>query len=297
MTPAAPGWHAGERALQDRAGVAARMADVGARVLRPFMPEQHRAFFAELPFLVAGALDADGQPWAAVLAGPPGFVHSTSPTLLRVDAQPLPHDPLQERLVVGSPIGLLGIQPHTRRRNRMNGKVHQRDARGFTVAVGQSFGNCPKYIQPREAVFRPGAAEAVVHAGLDAPARRIVGEADTFFIATAHPEALHAADPAQGVDVSHRGGPPGFVHVAPDGTLRVPDYVGNTFFNTFGNLLLEPRCGLLFLEPRTGERLYLAATATVEWEGTAQRTLVLAPQRVLRVTGGLPLAWNEVARL
>ena len=48
----AAGWHAGERALQERAGVAARMAEVGARVLRDFMPEQHREFFGLLPYLV-----------------------------------------------------------------------------------------------------------------------------------------------------------------------------------------------------------------------------------------------------
>ena len=51
-------WHSGEVQLQLRHGVAERMAVVGARVIRDFMPEQHRIFYAQLPFLVVGAVGA-----------------------------------------------------------------------------------------------------------------------------------------------------------------------------------------------------------------------------------------------
>ena len=61
----APTFHAGERAVQERVGVAARMAEFGPRVIRDFMPDQHREFFAQLPFVIAGTKDAAGQPWAA----------------------------------------------------------------------------------------------------------------------------------------------------------------------------------------------------------------------------------------
>ncbi len=47
------------------------------------------------------------------------------------------------------------------------------------------------------------------------------------------------------MDASHRGGPPGFVAVRGD-TLRIPDYAGNSMFNTFGNLLGHPLVGLGF---------------------------------------------------
>ena len=60
-------FHAGERALQQRAGLRERMAIVGARVIRDHLPDQHREFFAQLPFLVVGSLDADGQPWTSLL--------------------------------------------------------------------------------------------------------------------------------------------------------------------------------------------------------------------------------------
>lgn len=295
--PQAP-WHAGERALQARAGVAPRMEEIGPRVLRDFMPEQHREFFPLLPWLLAGALDDDGQPWASVLAGPPGFVHSPDPRLLRVDAR-ADGDHVRQ----GAPVAVLGLQAHTRRRNRMNGTVVECDDRGFSVRVGQSFGNCPKYIHAREAVYAPAAQAEPERidrlAMLDADALAQVAGADTLFIASAHPQARHADSAAAGVDVSHRGGPAGFVQIR-DGALLVPDYVGNSFFNTLGNLQLEPRCGLLFVDPHTGVRLQVAARAEVLWEGWerdafpgALRVVRLEPVVAMRRTGGLPLRWGE----
>lgn len=296
-------FHEGERALQRRAGSEARLAEAGPRLLRDHMPDQHRDFFALLPFLLAGSVDAQGQPWASILAGPAGFVHSPDPQVLRVDALPAGHDPLHAALQAGAPLGLLGIQPHTRRRNRMNGIIEGVDAKGFAVHVGQSFGNCPKYIVTREAFFHPreGAPHAQWLEAIDGAARRAVLAADTFFIASAHPDARGAADQASGVDISHRGGPRGFLRLQGD-TLLVPDYVGNAFFNTLGNLQLEPRCGLLFIDYANGDTLQLAARAELVWDGAqvqavpgAQRLLKLHLEDALRVRGALPLAWREYA--
>jgi predicted pyridoxine 5'-phosphate oxidase superfamily flavin-nucleotide-binding protein len=303
---AAP-FHAGERALQARAGAREFMAVAGPRVIRDFMPDQHRAFFAQLPFVLVGSLDADGQPWASVLAAPPGFAHSPDATHLRIDALPAPGDPLAGQLVTGASLGLLGIEPHTRRRNRMNGRVEAADGTGFTVAVQQSFGNCPKYIQAREPLFAQdsgaSAAPAERRDGLDAAARRLIARADTLFIASALPPQAWAGDAAspaaQGVDVSHRGGRPGFVRVSADGTLTVPDFVGNRFFNTLGNLAVHPRAGLLFVDFETGELLHLAASAEIVWDGPevaafegAERLLRLRVDTLLRRPGALPLRWG-----
>lgn len=301
---AAP-FHAGERALQTLAGSREVMAAAGSRVIRDFMPDQHRDFFAQLPFLVVGSMDAQLQPWASVLAAPPGFAHSPDPTHLRIDALPAADDPLAAQLVKGASLGLLGIQPHTRRRNRMNGEVEAIDAAGFMVEVQQSFGNCPKYIQAREPLFAAGqtAAPAQRLEGLDDAARALIVRADTFFIASAFPQQAadgDEADPAaQGVDVSHRGGLPGFVRVGGDGVLTVPDFTGNRFFNTLGNLSVHPRAGLLFIDFENGELLHLTATAEIVWDGPevaafegAERLLRLRVEQVLRRPGALPLRWG-----
>lgn len=303
----APAFHEGERAAQARVGAAVRerMAEIGPRVIRDFMPDQHREFFEQLPFVIAGTVDADGQPWASVLAQPPGFIHSPDARHLTLHAQPLAGDPLQGTLVDGAAIGLLGIEPHTRRRNRMNGTVRGVNAEGFAVELSQSFGNCPKYIQAREPVYveRPASeAGPVVHesAQLDDDARRIIVQADTLFIATAYAGDKAQAGRAGGVDVSHRGGKPGFVRVEADGTLTVPDFVGNYFFNTLGNLVVNPRAGLLFIDFDTGDLLYLAVTADIIWDGPevdafagAQRLMRFKVQSMRLVESSLPLRWGE----
>ena len=299
--PVNAAFHAGEQAMQARAGVQAQMAYIGPRVMRDQMPDQHREFFGLLPFVVVGSMDAQGQPWASVLAGPPGFMQSPDPTHLAIRARPLPHDPLNTTLHDGAPLGLLGIQPHTRRRNRMNGTASLADE-GFTVEVGQSFGNCPKYIQAREPVWAPDAnAGTIEHdgPGLDEASRRLIRSADTFFIATAHPQsASSGGEPSHGVDVSHRGGLPGFVKIGGE-RLTVPDFLGNHFFNTFGNIAVHPRAGLLFIDFASGDLLYLAAQARVVWDGAelasfegAERLLRLDVTHVRRVRGGLPLRWG-----
>jgi uncharacterized protein len=300
----APVFHEGELALQEAAGSRARLAEFGARVIRDFMPDQHRDFFAQLPFLIAGTLDAQGQPWASVLAAPPGFVSSPDATRLVVQAPPLPHDPLAHNLAPGVPIGLLGIEPQTRRRNRANGHVSFVAEGSFGVHIEQSFGNCPKYIQARRPEFDDAdRAAPVAHRmeRLDAAAREIVGKADTFFIATAHPAAASSAARAFGVDVSHRGGKPGFVHVDAVGVLTVPDFIGNFYFNTLGNLAVNPRCGLLFIDFARGDLLHVAARGEIVAQGPlvdafegAQRVLRLHPLSALRVEGVLPLRWSEV---
>ncbi|HKY46193.1 MAG TPA: pyridoxamine 5'-phosphate oxidase family protein [Pyrinomonadaceae bacterium] len=59
------------------------------------------------------------------------------------------------------------------------------------------------------------------------------------------------------MDVSRRGGETGFVRI--DGSrLTIPDFAGNRFFNTLGNLLLNPRAGLLFIDFNSGDLLLLS---------------------------------------
>lgn len=296
-------FHEGELAVQERAGVREWIEELGPRVIHDYMPEQHRAFFMQLPLVTAGAVDAHGQPWASVLTGPPGFIHSPDPFRLDIQACPPSFDPLGALLVEGASIGLLGIEPHTRRRNRMNGVIDARREAGFSVSVRQSFGNCPKYIQARRPQYlsEQAARETILHQSqqLDAAARELIRMADTFFIATAYPVA--SAGSPYGVDVSHRGGKPGFVRVDEDGTLTVPDFPGNQFFNTLGNISVNPRAGLLFMDFERGTVLYLAVSAHIIWESEevsayagAERLMRFQPITARRVEHALPLCWGEV---
>lgn len=292
-------FHAGEAQVQERLGVQARLAEVAHRAIRDHMPEQHREFYALLPFLLVGSVDASGQPWAGVLANPPGFVHAPDATHLTVRALPLPGSPWT--LTQGQAIGILGLQPHTRRRNRLNGRIVALDSAGFTLAADQSFGNCPKYIVAREAVYAPREQLPTVTQGhrLNGADAALITAVDTCFIASAHPRALEAGKPEEGVDVSHRGGPAGFVAVEGDDALWIPDYAGNLFFNTLGNLALNPRAGLLFIDFERGDLLHVAGRGEVLWDPSlaarrpgAQRMLRVQVTATVRLAGALPLAWH-----
>jgi predicted pyridoxine 5'-phosphate oxidase superfamily flavin-nucleotide-binding protein len=254
-------FHLDELEAQSRAGHAPRVGGI-----RNFMPDQHRSFFELLTYLFVAIIDGEGWPLATMLTGQPGFVHSPDPVILRVDAMPDAVDPAARAIEPANQIGILGIDLSTRRRNRANGDIADVDADGFTVAVRQSFGNCAKYIQRR-------AAHDALHASaridplarLDAPARALIGRADTFFIASRSRAELQASG---GNDMSHRGGRPGFVHVEGD-RLTCPDFPGNRYYNTLGNLLGDPRGSLLFLDFETGELLQLQGLVTIDWNAGA----------------------------
>lgn len=294
-------FHPGELALQERAGVREQMAPLGARMIRDHMPDQHRELFGKLPTLLVGSLDAARRPWASLLAGRPGFVHSPDPRRLRVEARPDAADPLAGQLALDTRLGLLGLEPATRRRNRMNGRVVALDAAGFTVAVEQSFGNCPQYIQAREPdwVERAAPPAQPFAATLPEAAAALVRRADTLFIASAAP----GDGAGGGVDVSHRGGRPGFVRVQrlPGGgdRLSFPDFRGNNLFNTLGNLAAWPWAGLLFFDPASGDRLQLSGRATVEWDGAdvagfagALRVVHVDVVSGVWASAALPLRWS-----
>ncbi|WP_423595523.1 pyridoxamine 5'-phosphate oxidase family protein [Roseateles sp. MS654] len=294
-------WHAGEQALQQRAGFLDRLAEVGPQVIRDHMPDQHRELFGKLPTMLLGALDASGQPWATMLAGPPGFVGTPDARTMTVAARLDGQDPALAALRArgpGAPVGLLGLEPHTRRRNRMNGRLTALTEEGMTVGVVQSFGNCPKYIQARDPIAwddAPAGLAQPLDAGLDDGALALIGEADTVFIASAS-AAMPGEGRSDGVDVSHRGGPPGFVrqHRRLDGglELRIPDYPGNRFFMTLGNLLKHPRAGLLIPDYLHGDLLHLAAEADVVWSDD-ERELRLRVTAALRRPGALAWRWTS----
>ncbi|WP_373987910.1 pyridoxamine 5'-phosphate oxidase family protein [Duganella sp. BuS-21] len=295
MTP----FHAGELAIQERVGVRDQMAGA-APYIRDFMPEQHRQFYAQLPFFFLGALDGAGQPWATMLAAAPGFVSSPDERTLHFNGGVLAGDPLEGQLHAGGHIGGLGLEPTTRRRNRVNGEIVSAGEDGLRVAVTQSFGNCPQYIQHRlhsDVSVEGRKVQVVRGVALTAADRELIARADTFFIASAN--MAPDAGRGRGVDVSHRGGRPGFVRVDDEYTLTSPEFVGNFFFNTQGNLALYPRAGLLFIDFERGDMLHIAVEAEIIWDGPqlqafagAERLLRFHVREVVRNVAALPLRWT-----
>lgn len=291
-------WHPGEKTLQASVGMAERMEIAGKRVVRDFMPDQHRDFYAQLPFVVLGSVDAEENAWATFLEGPAGFISSPDEKTLDIAARVDPTDPAAGGMRDGDPIGLLGIEMHTRRRNRMNGIATQLP-QGYRVAVDQSFGNCPRYIQLRDFSFSRDpyeryVGEGEVVDGIDAKARALIEGADAFFVAS----YVERQDRRQ-VDVSHRGGRPGFVRVGTDGLLTIPDFDGNLFFATLGNILVNGKAGLLFVDYENGDVLQMTGTSELILESPeiaafqgAERLWTFRPGKIIRRTGALAARWK-----
>lgn len=298
-SPSSP-WHAGELQLQRHVGVVEQMDPIGRRVLRTFMLDQHREFYPLLPFIVIGSVDRNCMPWATIRSGRPGFLHSPDPLTLDINVASDPDDPAEAGIIDGEPIGLVGVDLITRRRNRLNGTVIRSCNDRFSVSVGQSFGNCPRYIQNRQFSFvrdpaLPRRSEVLVSYGLDADARGLITAADTFFVAS----YVERDGEGRQVDVSHRGGRAGFVRVDADGGLTIPDFNGNQFFNTLGNFIINPRAGLLFVDHETGDMLQITGRVDVildspeiaAFEG-AERLWRVMPEKVVMRKDALPLRWS-----
>ncbi|SIR96291.1 2Fe-2S iron-sulfur cluster-binding protein [Pseudomonas sp. A214] len=295
--PQSSPWHEGELTLQRSVGAVDMMTSVGQRQLaRNWMPDQHREFYAQLPFVVLGAVDRQGDVWATLRTGKPGFMSSPDPQTLQINLKPQPSDPAQEGMGEGAAIGMLGIELHTRRRNRMNGNIRRLLDHGLEISVSQAYGNCPRYINLRQYSFVREQAGDVRHlVATDPLARRLITAADSFYIAT-----YVERDGERQVDASHRGGKPGFVRMDEDGTLTIPDFSGNLFFNTLGNILLNPRAGLIFVDFKTGDLLQMTGSAQVllddpeiaAFQG-AERLLRFKPQRVVYRQAAIPLRWKD----
>lgn len=291
-------FHEGEQRVQERLGVREAIEPWARKVVRPFLPEEHREFYGELPFVVAGARDTRGRPWATLLAGSPGFLASPDPGTLVSSVVPGTSDALADAFSEGADVGLLGIELATRRRNRVNGRVGAARGEGFSLSVAQSFGNCPQYIHERQWRLESSsvASTAHHHKGLDERLRAWIEDADTFFIASGH--RGEGESPTFGMDVSHRGGEPGFVRVEGTRRLVFPDYAGNNHYNTLGNLLLDPRAGLVFVDFERGNLLQLTGVATIEWQAPelerfpgARRMVAFDLDEAVEVSGALPLRW------
>lgn len=258
-------YHDGEIFVQERAGER-EMALRNSAVLGGTIPPRAVPFLARQRMLAIGSVDGRGMVWASMLLGSPGLVASPDGRSVVIDRTRVDtngDDPVWRNFDVGVDVGLLAIELGSRRRLRLNGVVKGIDERRVEVGVREAYPNCPKYIQRRHVREDPGARTADSEpsargVALDETRSCVVERADTLFVASRHP--------ARGLDASHRGGAPGFVHVLDPGLLRIPDYHGNSMFNTLGNFLVDDRAGLVFLDFERDRLLQMTGTVVVRFD-------------------------------
>ena len=293
-------FHSGERAIQEITGERAA-AQVNGQVIDDAVPPPAVPFVAAQDQVVMAREDTEGRLHAGVAFGPKGFAGVSGDRrglFLRPTGGGVgPGAPLHG-LAAGDRLGMLFIELATRRRLRINGTIAGIGDGRIEVEVAEAYPACPKYIQRRvvEAAPSTAADTATVEMGTDLTddLRAWIAGTDTLFV---------ASGPRGGrLDVSHRGGAPGFVRRV-DGRLRVPDYPGNSMFNTLGNLHLDPRAAVVIPDFATGRQLSLTGTATLHVEGPAtgdrggptggtDRWWDFAPEAWVVTTPAAPRRWG-----
>lgn len=260
-------YHEGELAVQELAGEQLNAERNGRAINDSIMPGALK-FIDQQMMLVLGSADTDGRMWSSLLTGPAGFATARDQHTIELDlsrAGSHAGDPLWMNIARSSRIGMLAIELTTRRRLRVNGNIEPVSSTEFRIEVIEAYPNCPKYIQRRHLTVPAGSShdnglnDPVVTEGtfLNEGIRRWIESADTLFVASAHHQ--------RGADASHRGGNPGFLRVLDDDAIRVPDYAGNSMFNTLGNLHVNPNAGLLLVDFNRGRTLQLTGRATIRF--------------------------------
>ena len=285
-------FHEGELEVQERAGVLDEASRVG-RMLRNRISSGPAAFLAARRFAVLAARVPDGAVWTSIVAGQLPFLTTDAEgRFLRVAGVPRASDPISPGLTVGASVGVVAIDFEHRRRFRVNGKLSEVVPDALVLQVDEAFSNCPKYIQayvPRGDVRQSPQASKLTPA-LDAAQTSWISRADLFFLGTLHPTG--------GADASHRGGAAGFVRVVSPTELIWGDYYGNRLFQSLGNATVQPRAGLLFIDPESGSTLQLTGTLSIDWTAEAaaqipgaERVLRFQVAGVVETRSAIPLRW------
>ena len=296
-------------------GVESAVAQFAPKFIRPFMPDQHREFYTSQPFLAVSARDSRGMMWATILAkgGSTNFTTSPDPFTLTIDAMQLPGDALQDALKDGDDLGVLGIEFGAKRRNRVNGRIRRRELSDpnricLDFQVDQSFGNCPQYIKPRQwwkstpTVISEGGAPRSFQRSTALSDLQVdqIKSSSTLFVASGF--RGEGRSPSFGNDVSHRGGPKGWINVTDSRTIILPDFPGNDMYNTLGNIVMDNRVGITIPLFETGGMIQMSGRASIDYDQVhineiypgALRLVVFAIDEVVTVVdGSLPIRWSS----
>jgi len=258
-------FHPGELAVQ----ALANEADIAQRngtVVSKYIIKGALSFIAQQSMTVISSTDENNQIWTSVLLGEPGFIRAQDDQHIIIDRQQIiqqPNDPLWRNIEKNSQVGLVIIELSTRRRLRVNGDINRLASGEYEVTVAQAYPNCPKYIQRRQpnlskTVFTYNTPMPLFGAELTSEQLALITRSDSFFVGSGVAEHHN--------DASYRGGDPGFVSIVNNRQLLIPDYKGNSMFNTLGNFTSNANAGLVFIDFEHHKLLQLTGKAKVLWD-------------------------------
>ncbi|KAJ5634484.1 hypothetical protein N7528_002326 [Penicillium herquei] len=259
-------WHDGEQRMQ-------RLLHVPPRdnPSVPYLSARAADFLQRAPLVALGTLDNEGRPWSTLWGGQAGFAGPIAESIIGLRAQvDTKNDPVFSELFANRPSGLtvdnpmvggLAIDLENRRRvklfghmvtgSRSDGDVGQAQ---LVVKIEESLGNCPKYLNKKHILPSRSNPQLISDSPqLTQSAMDLLSRADAIFVSSSRGKT--------DMDTNIRGGPPGFVRVesnGPSGAVLVyPEYSGNRFYQTLGNMQMNPRAGYVIPDFETGDVLYI----------------------------------------
>jgi len=254
-------YHEGEVEAQQLAGERSIGERLGRVLTNKIIPGAIN-FIEKQSFFIISSQNDNDELFASVLVGEQGFIKVIDPETIEINTKLInssPLDPFWNNISALSKTGLLFIELSSRRRFRINGKIEQHDEI-IRVSIDQAYPNCPKYIQQRQVLKTGNPVYEVPEergTSLASHLYDLIRKADTFFVASSNDSG--------DMDASHRGGAPGFVSIEDDGSLLIPDYAGNSMYNTLGNFIKNPRAGLVFPDFEKQRTLQLTGTVEIFW--------------------------------
>jgi len=243
-------YHAGQREVQDEANSRPAADMLAERMGR--RTERNLSFYARADLVVYATADE-----GVLLRF--GAVSGSAPLLEPFDAPSLALPPCFPVLVPGTQVGAIAIDLEGAARARVNGVIGERE--GARVLVSrEEFINCRKYVAASMAM------EMAAHAGPESRGQVAFGDEDLLrVLATVETAFVATVDPTGQPDVSHKGGPPGFLNYDESGRqLRWIELIGNGTFRSAGNVRATGAISVVALDLATGDAYELGGRGRYE---------------------------------
>ena len=270
--------HTGELFVQRKRHAPPDHSDVIGQIIESDIPARFATFYQSINYLPLGTMDATGNLWATVLCNPTTTIISKN--TLVINATVPREDPFVTAVlsVVPAPRYFAGVAVdfRSRRRVKLAGIIESvivsdDNVLTLTLLTNENMGNCPKYITTRElrpTIRRP--QTFYLGKRLDVEARAVIEQASTIFIATKH---MVEREGESDLGFNHRGGPKGFLRYFEDDKgahLVLPDYSGNRFYQSLGNVQSDNSMGIVIPDFFTGHLLHLHGKAENLYDGEAE---------------------------
>ncbi|KAM0349044.1 hypothetical protein ACHAPU_003979 [Fusarium lateritium] len=280
MPSATSEWHEGELAMQQQLKVPKR-----GNPTFPGLAAHYGVRVMQSPLVALGTLDSEGRPWTTVWGGQPGFARPVAEGVLALNSSvDTSHDPVFRALwdgiddegvqqgAINRPNGGegkdmagLSIDLETRDRVKLVGKmlagatVDEGKTVQMAMAVTESLGNCPKYLNKKNIIPNTMTPELVSDKlPLPKEALDLIAAADMFFLSSTNGLTM---------DTNHRGGSPGFIRVVNNQEngleLIYPEFSGNRLYQTLGNFKVNPLVGLTIPDYNSADVVYLTGSASI----------------------------------